>query len=110
MGGLSVYYAGEDFAGQFDEFDVAGDPFWSGTAGAEEDGFEGDAAAHGFKEEVFAFDGDEAFAQTGMACEGGAELLDAGVGAAGDGSGHLREVYAGSAVTIAEVGYTYSGA
>ena len=46
----------------------------------EEDGFEEHAAAEGFFEQVFAFDRDEAAAETGLSGEGAAKLLDARVG------------------------------
>ncbi len=63
----------------------------------EEDGFEEHAAAEGFLKQVIALDGDEAAGEAGLAGEGAAELLDAGVGAAGDGrlgDRHSSRVYA----------------
>ena len=43
------------------------------------------AGADGFGDEVFAFEAEEVAGLVGFAAEGGAELLYAGVGAAGDG-------------------------
>src|ERR1700761_2913270 len=47
-------------------------------------GGEAEMAAHGLGDEVLAFDGDEASGRSAGAGEGGAELLDARVLAAGD--------------------------
>ncbi len=97
LGRAGVGEAGEDVVGEAEDFDGGGDVGGEVAMFGEEDGFEEHAAAEGFLEQVIALDGDEAAGEAGLAGEGAAELLDAGVGAAGDGrlgDRHSSRVYA----------------
>ncbi len=57
------------------------------TAIAEEEGFEGEAGAESFGNEVLAFEAEEFAGLRRFPAEGGAQSLDAGVGLARDGCG-----------------------
>jgi len=84
LGGAGVHEAVEDVAGEAEDFDGGGDEVRERMVFGEEDGFEEHAGAEGFLDEVIAFEGDEAATEAHLAGKGAAELLDAGVGAAGD--------------------------
>ena len=90
--GYALWRAGfgdavEDLFGEVEDLDAISEASgrgWQGTALREKDGFEDQAAADSFFEQVFALDADQSGAEAGVACQGSAKLLDACVGAAGD--------------------------
>ena len=89
---LRVDDAVEDLVGELEELDAMRGPARRGTALADEDGLEGQAGAHRLEEKMLAFDSDESSGEASVSGEGGAELLDAGVGAAGDEGGERRHL------------------
>jgi hypothetical protein len=76
--------AGEDIGRQEEMFGVIGQCEGGVVAIPEKYGGEAEMAARGFGDEVLAFNGDEASGRSPGAREGGAQLLDARVLAAGD--------------------------
>jgi len=86
---LRVDDAGEDFAGELQQFDAVREPARGVDAVADEDGFERKAAADCLAEQCLSLDGDQAAGEARVSREGGAKLLDARVDAAGnEGRGH----------------------
>jgi len=98
LGGSGFYGAGEDIAGE-DEGVVRVDCLKcrAGQDGfaafSEEEGFEGEAGAEGFGDEVLAFEAEEVAGLRGLTAERGSEGFDAGVGLARNGGGGRHEGY-----------------